>query len=75
VFRRHRKTRVGRDANAMAVGGLAATGVAVTCATSLILSVVYKGAVPVVIGAGVAALIVVTWVVIPLIGRRGTSIR
>ncbi|MBO0732432.1 MAG: hypothetical protein J2P57_24435, partial [Acidimicrobiaceae bacterium] len=71
VFRRHKKFRLVDAANRMALVGLAAIGTAVVSAVWLTMSVVYPGGTAPVIGSILALVVIATWVVIPLLGRRG----
>src|SRR3984957_16823768 len=69
VFRTHRKERLVRTANVMALAGLAAVGLSISGAVWLVWSVVTRGAVGPVIVAGTAATFVLLWLVIPVLGR------
>lgn len=66
VFRRHEKERLVRAANSMAIGGLAAVGLAVTAAIALIVTFVVPGVAAAVIVVGTAAVFTAVWLVIPL---------
>jgi glucose dehydrogenase len=69
VFRRHEKQRLVAAANAMALGGLAAVGLAMSSAVWLVLSVVNRGwAVPL-FTAGVVLIFFTLWFVIPMAVR------
>ena len=52
VFRQHQKEQLVRDANIMAILGLAAVGLAISAAVLLVLSYVAKGLPTVMITAG-----------------------
>ena len=69
VFRRHEKERLLHRANLMAIGGLAALGLAISGSVLLVLTVVADGIVVGVIAAGVAAIIAFLWFVMPFVGR------
>jgi hypothetical protein len=77
VFRHHQKERLVRDANIMAIGGLAAVGLAISSAVLLVVSYVDKGLPAVIITAFVACLFVGLWFVLPFVrsrpGPRGES--
>ena len=66
VFRRHRKERLVRAANAMAIGGLAAVALAVTAAIALIATFVVPGVAAAAIVFATAAVFVSVWLVVPL---------
>ena len=69
VFRRHQKGRVLRIANAMAIAGLGAVGLAIAGAVSLVVSFIEHGVVvPLVAGVTVATFAGL-WFVLPLVGR------
>ena len=70
VFRRHQKERLVRDANIMAIGGLAAVGLAISSAVLLVVSYVDKGLPAVIITAFVACLFVGLWFVLPFVRSR-----
>jgi Family of unknown function (DUF6328) len=69
VFRRHRKARLVRAANVMAIGGIAAVGLAICAAVALIASVVYQGVAVPLIAAMTFATFFVLWFVIPMVNR------
>jgi putative flippase GtrA len=69
VFRRHEKERLLHRANLMAIGGLAALGLAISGSVLLVLTVVADGIVVGAIAAGVAAIIAFLWFVMPFMGR------
>ena len=66
VFRRHEKERLVRAANAMAIAGLGAVGLAVTAAIALIANFVVPGVAAAVIALATAAVFVSVWLVVPL---------
>ena len=68
VFRQHRKERVVRVANAMAIAGLAPVALSISGAVWLVSSVVAPG-VASVLFALTAAVFVVLWLVVPVLGR------
>jgi uncharacterized membrane protein YidH (DUF202 family) len=70
VFRQHRKEQLVKDANIMAVLGLAAVGLAVSSAVLLVLSYVEKGPLAVVITVFIVCLFAGLWFVLPLARRR-----
>jgi Family of unknown function (DUF6328) len=69
VFRRHRKEQLVKDANVLAILGLAAVGLAVSAAVLLVVSYVDHGATVVLITLFVACLFAVLWFVLPLARR------
>lgn len=70
VFRRHEKTELVKVANVMAVGGVAAVGLAVSVAVALVVSFVFRGfAVPVMV-ASTFAVFAGLWFVFPMVNRR-----
>ena len=70
VFRQHRKERVVRVANAMAIAGLATVALSISGAVWLVSSVVTPGVASVLV-AFTAAAFVVLWLVVPVLGRVG----
>ena len=70
VFRRHRKEQLVRDANALAILGLAAVGLAVSGAVLLVVSFVDRGATVVLLALFVVCLFAALWFVLPLVRRR-----
>jgi hypothetical protein len=70
VFRRHRKEQLVRDANVLAILGLAAVGLAVSAAVLLVVSFVDRGATVVLITVFVVGLFAVLWFVLPLARHR-----
>jgi hypothetical protein len=70
VFRMHRKEQLVKDANLMAILGLAAVGLAVSAAVLLVVSYVDKGAPVVIIAVFVFCVFAGLWFVLPLVRRR-----
>ena len=70
VFRQHQKEQLVKDANIMAVLGLAAVGLAVSAAVLLVLSYVEKGLPAVLITAFIVCLFAGLWFGLPLARRR-----
>jgi hypothetical protein len=70
VFRRHRKEQLVKDANVLAILGLAAVGLAVSAAVLLVVSFVARGATVVIIAVFVVCVFAVLWFVLPLARRR-----
>jgi putative flippase GtrA len=70
VFRRHQKEQLIRDANRMAILGLASVGLAVSAAVLLVVSSVDTGAPVVIISVFVFCLFAGLWFVLPLARRR-----
>ena len=73
VFRQHRKERLVKDANILAILGLAAVGLDVSAAVLLVVSYVEKGATVVLITLFVVCLFAVLWFVLPLVRSRTRS--
>jgi len=69
VFRRHQKGRLLHVANVMAIAGLAAVGLAVTVAVSLIVSFVEHGPIVVVVGLATIVSFMGLWFVFPMAHR------
>jgi hypothetical protein len=70
VFRRHRKGQLVKDANILAIAGLAAVGLDVSAAVLLVVSYVNQGATVVLITLFVVCLFAVLWFVLPLARSR-----
>ena len=70
VFRRHRKEQLVKDANILAILGMAATGLAVSGAVLLVVSYVDHGATAWLITLFVVCLFAVLWFVLPLVRSR-----
>jgi hypothetical protein len=69
VFRRHQKEQLVRDANILAILGLAAVGLAVSAAVLLVVSLVARGATVALVTLFVVCLFAVLWFVLPLARR------
>ncbi len=69
VFRRHQKESLVRAANAMAIGGLAAVGLAISAAVLLVTGYVDHGIPALVITAVTVCLFGGLWFVLPLVHR------
>jgi FtsH-binding integral membrane protein len=69
VFRQHRKGQLVKDANMLAILGLAAVGLAVSSAVLLVVSYVDRGASVVLITLFVVCLFAALWFVLPLARR------
>jgi hypothetical protein len=70
VFRRHRKARLLRMANSMAIAGLGSVGLAISGSVLLAVSDVDRGVVVPALSALVLATFVILWFVLPLAGRH-----
>lgn len=70
VFRRRQKAVLVKDANIMALGGLAAVGLAISGAVLLVVSYVDQGLPAVIITVFVVCLFAGLWFVLPLARRR-----
>jgi uncharacterized protein DUF6328 len=70
VFRRHRKEQLVKDANILAILGLAAVGLAVSAAVLLVVSYVDRGATVWLVTLFVVCLFTVLWFALPLARRR-----
>jgi hypothetical protein len=70
VFRRNRKERLVKDANILAILGLAAVGLAVSAGVLLVVSFVGRGATVALITVFVVCLFAALWFVLPLARRR-----
>ena len=69
VVRRHQKEQLVRDANTLAILGLAAVGLAVSAAVLLVVSFVNRGATVALVTLFVVCLFAVLWFVLPLARR------
>jgi hypothetical protein len=69
VFRRHRKERLVKDANILAILGLAAVGLSISAAVLLVVSYEDRGATVAIIALFVVCLFAVLWFVLPLARR------
>jgi hypothetical protein len=70
VFRRHKKEILVKDANVLALSGLAAVGLAISAAVLLVVSYVDKGLPAVIITVFVVCLFAGLWFALPLARRR-----
>ena len=70
VFRRHQKGQLVKDANILAILGLAAVGLDVSAAVLLVVSYVDHGATVVLVTLFVVCLFAVLWFVLPLVRSR-----
>jgi hypothetical protein len=70
VFRQQQKERLVRAANAMAIGGLAAVGLAISAAVLLVTGYVDRGVPAILITVGTVALFGGLWFALPLAHRR-----
>jgi hypothetical protein len=70
VFRRHQKEILVKDANIMAISGLAAVGLAISAAMLLVVSYVARGLPAVIITVCVVCLFAGLWFALPLARRR-----
>jgi hypothetical protein len=66
----HRKEQLIKDANILAILGLAAVGLAVSAAVLLVVSFVDQGATVALVTVFVVCLFAVLWFVLPLVRRR-----
>jgi len=73
VFRQHQKEQLVKDANIMAILGLAAVALAVSASVLLVLSYVAKGLPAVIITVCLVCLFAGLWFVLPLTRRRRYS--
>ena len=71
VFRQHRKEQLVKDANILAILGLAAVGLAISAAVLLVVSYVDPGATAAIITIFTVCLFAILWFVLPLV-RRST---
>ena len=70
VFRQHKKARLIRVANGMALAGLAVVGLAISSAVLLVSGVVLRGIAVPVVSASVVGMFAVLWFVVPILSRR-----
>ncbi len=73
VFRQQRKERLVKDANILAILGLAAVGLDISAAVLLVVSFVDHGATVVLVALFVVCLFAVLWFVLPLARGRARS--
>jgi Family of unknown function (DUF6328) len=69
VFRRHEKRRLLAVSNTLALCGLAAVALAISCAVWLVVSTIDSGAVVPVMAAVMPVVFIGLWFVLPMIGR------
>ncbi len=69
VFRRHKIGRLVKASNVMAIGGLAAVGLAICAAVALVVSVVYRGVEVPLIAAMTFATFFTLWFILPIVNR------
>ena len=70
VFRQHKKARLLRVANGMALAGMAVVGLAISSAVLLVTGVVLRGVAVPVISAAVVGMFFVLWFLVPLASGR-----
>ena len=70
VFRQHRKEQLVKDANILAILGLAAVGLAISASVLLVVSYVEPGFLVTIITVFIVCLFAVLWFVLPLARRR-----
>ena len=70
VFRQHRKEQLVKDANTLAILGLAAVGLAISASVLLVVSYVAPGFLVTIIAVFIVCLFAVLWFVLPLARRR-----
>jgi hypothetical protein len=70
VFRQHKKARLVKVANVMALGGLAAVGLAISGAVLLVTGFVLTGVIVPVVAAATVGVFVVLWLIVPLVWGR-----
>jgi hypothetical protein len=70
VFRQHRKEQLVKDANTLALLGLAAVGLAVSASVLLVVSYVEPGFIVTIVTVCTVCLFAVLWFVLPLVRRR-----
>jgi len=70
VFRQHRKEQLVKDANILAILGLAAVGLAISAAVLLVVSYVDPGATAAIITIFTVCLFAILWFVLPFVRRR-----
>jgi hypothetical protein len=73
VFRQHRKKQLVKDANIMAILGLAAVGLAISAAVLLVVSYVDKGLPAVIITVFVVCLFAGLWFALPFARSRAAA--
>ena len=70
VFRQQRKEQLVKDANILAILGLAAVGLAISASVLLVVSYVEPGLIVTIITVCTVCLFAVLWFVLPLVRRR-----
>ena len=70
VFRQHQKEQLVKDANTLALLGLAAVGLAISASVLLVVSYVEPGFIATIITACTVCLFAVLWFVLPLVRRH-----
>jgi hypothetical protein len=70
VFRQHKKARLVAVANAMALGGLATVGLAISSAVLLVSGFVLRGVAVPIIAAATIGMFVVLWLFVPILFGR-----
>lgn len=70
VFHQHKKKRLVRTANALAIAGLGVVGLDISSSVLLVMGVIFKGAAVVAVSASVLAMFAILWFVIPLLFGR-----
>jgi Family of unknown function (DUF6328) len=70
VFRQHQKEQLVKDANILAVLGLAAVGLAISASVLLVVSYVAPGFIVTIVTVFTVCLFAVLWFVLPLVRRR-----
>jgi Family of unknown function (DUF6328) len=70
VFRQHKKARLLRVANGLALAGIAVVGLAISSAVLLVTGVVLRGIAVPLISASVSGMFFVLWFLVPLISGR-----
>lgn len=70
VFRMHQKEQLVKDANILAILGLAAVGLSISASVLLVVSYVAKGPPTVIIAVFTVCLFAVLWFILPLARRR-----
>jgi hypothetical protein len=70
VFRQNRKEQLVKDANVLALLGLAAVGLAISASVLLVVSYVESGAIVVIIAVVTVCLFAVLWFVLPMVRRH-----
>jgi len=70
VFRQHQKEQLVKDANILAILGLAAVGLAISASVLLVVSYVAPGFIVTIVTVFTVCLFAVLWFVLPLVRRR-----